>query len=625
MIAIPLLGLVQVIASAVAPPQSDPATLGDSVAIGESIDWVLRIIFAASAAIAALLGPGLVLRRRAQHPLWQSLALVWIPGLLILAAGGAVTWLLAGTIDPGLTSGLLMAALLSWLAWAAATTPARSLIRPGEARVFGVVLLLLLIGIGKATWSPGPQGEWLGGSISRTLEASDRPDSRLQYQVVQLIANDGSPNGDLSAGLFFPSSFSDRGALAALVAAPIVLSSGAEPPTSLADQGWVPFDREGFASYRITLMALAATILLSVFGLVRTFASRSTAWRATVLVALTPFVVHETYFTWPKLLAASFGVAALAAIIRHRPAIGGLLLGVSYLAHPVGLFIALAVVGIWIALAYWGPGPSSTSPTLADMRARLPAIGRTAILIAGGLLVPVIAWRLVNAGDFSQDTFFSYLTQGNGVSSVGLEEWLASRGRSISNTLVPLALFAWHHGDPHINPVGQPDAPAVIPFSFQYWNTLPFGVGIVYFPMFVAGLWWFARHSVAVFAAGVLIPFAVFAIYWGSFDSGLMREGLQGWLIFALLAAFLGHSVLGGERVARWANVVRACVTLRGLEVLAMLAVPTIATDSLLGPGPFVLTDLLSLAAMIGGVVALMAITWSTFAPPVPRTPEDQS
>lgn len=93
-----------------------------------------------------------------------------------------------------------------------------------------------------------------------------------------MIAGGYGPHGGESGLIFFPSTFSNRGPLAALVASPVVLSSGAEPPTSLADQAWVPFDGEGFAAYRVALMMLGATVLLSVFGVVRTFASQSTAW-----------------------------------------------------------------------------------------------------------------------------------------------------------------------------------------------------------------------------------------------------------------------------------------------------------------------------------------------------------
>ena len=86
-------------------------------------------------------------------------------------------------------------------------------------------------------------------------------------------------------------------------------------------------------------------------------------------------------------------------------------------------------------------------------------------------------------------------------------------------------------------------------------------------------------------------------------------------LVIALIAAFLGHTAVDGGLPRGWAEVVRASVSLRGLEVLAMLLLPTIVTTDWRGHGPFVLTDLASLAAMTGGVAALMLISWRAFDP----------
>jgi hypothetical protein len=358
------------------------------------------------------------------------------------------------------------------------------------------------------------------------------------------------------------------------------------------------------------------TVLLSTFGLLRMFLSVRVSWAGTVLVATTPFVVHETYFTWPKLLAASFGVAALAALVMRRPVLAGLLLGLSYLSHPVGLFIALAVGAIWLALALPGLRGVCEPLPLSKLRGVVLVIARTGALMAAGLAVAWLLWRVVNASDYRQtQNFTHYLLDANGDTSVTIFQWLQSRLRSLGNTLVPLQLFVFDHNERHVNSLFQPVGPLVIPFFYQYWNTVPFGVGLVYFPAFLVGLWRFARRGLAVFIAGVAFPFAVFAVYWGSFVTGLMREGLQGWIVFALIAAFLGHSVLDGGLPRRWAGVLRVCVTLRGLEILAMLLVPTVATTGWRAHGPFLITDVVSLAAMFGGVAALMLISWRAFDP----------
>jgi hypothetical protein len=615
-VAIPLLGLLHVGLGIAWPPAVKVAEHGASLAPLTALEWTWRIVLTVAIAVSAVLGPGVLLRRRVGSASLQNTALVWIPGVLVLAAMGLVAWLLAYRVDPARTSAVLLTPLLLLLVWAAWRAPPRSWFRPGEAAVCGLVLLLLSVGVAKGTWSQGPKDELYGGTVSRTLE-TDRSDSRISYHVVQLIAH-GTERADGRSRYYFgPYTFSDRGPLAGLSAAPIVLSSGAAPPlASRGDERWVPFDGQGFAAYRIVLELLGATVLLSVFGLLRTFASLRVAWAGTVLVALTPFVVHETYFTWPKLLAASFGIAALAAVMSRRPGLVGVLLGLSYLSHPVGLFIAVSVVSTGIALALWGSGRTCRARTLLALRSSIRQTVKIGVWMALGIVVPVLVWWWVNAGHFTQqENFATYLRDANGVDPGALSRWVASRLRSLGNTLVPFQLLIWDHDEPHVNPIFNPLGPLVIPFFYQYWNTVPFGVGLVYFPMFLVGLWRFARRSAAVFLAGIALPFAAFAVYWGSYVTGLMREGLHGWIVFALVGAFLGHSVIEPVGLGRWAGVVRGCVTLRGLEVLAMLLVPTVVTMGWLGAGQFVLTDLAALSVMVGGVTVLMLLAWRAFDP----------
>jgi hypothetical protein len=70
--------------------------------------------------------------------------------------------------------------------------------------VLGLIGLALGIAIGRSLWSLSPPGELYGGTIYRTLEASDRPDSRISYHVVELVANGNSPFGRVAQSYFFP-------------------------------------------------------------------------------------------------------------------------------------------------------------------------------------------------------------------------------------------------------------------------------------------------------------------------------------------------------------------------------------------------------------------------------------
>src|SRR5213078_2451116 len=96
-------------------------------------------------------------------------------------------------------------------------------------------------------------------------------DSRVPFGVVQLVANGESPFGGLARSYFQGYTFSDRGPLAGLASAPIVLLTGGRPPA--ANSGpWSPFDSQGFMSYRLAMMTFASTAFVSLWTLTRCFA-----------------------------------------------------------------------------------------------------------------------------------------------------------------------------------------------------------------------------------------------------------------------------------------------------------------------------------------------------------------
>ena len=95
------------------------------------------------------------------------------------------------------------------------------------------------IGIGRAAWSQGPEGELYGGTISRTLEADPRSDSRISYNVVMLVTHGDTPYGAI--GTFYlhaPYNFYAHGPTPGLAAMPVVLGGGAAPPRAYPEQVW---------------------------------------------------------------------------------------------------------------------------------------------------------------------------------------------------------------------------------------------------------------------------------------------------------------------------------------------------------------------------------------------------
>ena len=613
------LGVVSVLAlghlalGAIGPPSAHSVTL-NAVALGASIGWTLRLTLAAAAASCFVFCPGILLRRwTPSSGLLENAALLWIPGFLYLVATGVVAWLLEFAVSPQIVSAVLLAPI-PLVVLGSLLRPDRDRVRlqPGEPLAIGLVLLLLAIGIGQATWSEAVPGQLYPATISRTLEANPRPDSRISYNTVMLVAHGDQPYGKIGTSYYAPYNFYARGPIAGLAAAPVVLGGGAKPPRTLPDQPWEPFDAQGFATYRIVLMLLGATIVLAAYGLLRRFFAVRVALAGAVLVAMTPFVIHEVYYTWPKLLAASLGVTAVVAVLIRRPLLSGLLLGFAYLAHPSGL-IALPVVVLGWGLLLWRGAPGlGLDPMTLRPGQWLSTWFRDLLWLGAGVLAIYAAWSIANAGH-TVDYFASYVLQVNGKQPVPLGVWINSRVHSLANTLIPFRLYLVDRHDPSINSYYTGVSPNIIRFSTSYWLTLPFGVGLLYFPVYFYGLARFARRAALLFFVAVLVPFVGFTIYWGATTAGMLREGLHFVVVVSLLVAFVGHSVRSSTTTLR--AVVRFCVTARVLEVLFMLIAPTVVSAGASVSHLFLPTDVLALALMTGGALVLAAVTWWAFDP----------
>jgi hypothetical protein len=613
------LGVVSVLAlghlalGVIAPPSAHNVTVG-AVALGASAGWIVRLTVAAAAASCFVFCPGILLRRwTSSSAVLGNAALLWVPGFLYLVLVGVLAWLLEFAVSPQTVSTVLLVPI-PLLVLGSLLRPGRAPLglRAGEPLAVGLVLALLAIGIGQATWSEALPGQLYPATISRTLEADNRPDSRISYNTVMLVAHGDRPYGKVGSSYYAPYNFYARGPIAGLAAASVVLSGGAKPPRTLPDQPWEPFDAQGFATYRIVLMLLGATVVLAAYGLLRRLFAVRFALAGAVLVAMTPFVIHEVYYTWPKLLAASLGVTAAVAVLGRRPLAAGLLLGLAYLAHPSGL-IALPVLVLGWGLLLWRGAPGLGLKPTAPVSARwLATWTRDTLVLGAGLLAIYGAWNLANAGH-TVDYFASYVLQVNGKQPVPLGVWIDSRVHSMANTLIPFRLYLVDRHDPAINSYYTGVSPNIIRFSTSYWLTLPFGVGLLYFPIYLYGLARFARRAALLFCVAVLVPFVGFTIYWGATTAGMLREGLHFVVVISLLVAFVGHSLTSPTQRLR--AVVRLCVTARVLEVLFMLIAPTAVSGGLSLNHLFLPTDALALALMTGGALGLAAVSWWAFEP----------
>ena len=585
---------------------ADPPAAGIAGSHFEQVLDLVRLLTATALVLGLLLGPGTALRvlSARQHPV--GLAFLPLPGLLLMAATGGLAWLLGGSADP---RAVCCAVLLPVLAASAAIVFALGdgeIFDREERRTLLTVGCVLGLAIGRALWSLGPVGELYGGTVSRTLEVGDRSDSRISFIITQLVAHHEAPYGPLGTYLFDPYNFSSRGPVPGLGAAPVALMTGAHPVAAYPENPWTPFDREGFVAYRVTMMAFACTAFISLWDLLRRIAGYRVARFGLLLAATTPFLVHEVWFTWPKLLAASIIVMALICVVERRFLLAGLLAGFGSMMHPV----ALVAVPVLALVALW---------PLRGAVLRRPRIAGLALLVAGLVAVPLI-WRLANGSHYDQSQFFEYLKQAGFDLHPSAMAWIEYRLHSLADTVIPFFLWAADGHNISTNVFGGV-SPGIIHFFFQYWTTIPFGFGIVFFPMLLFGLYRALRRRPWPVVALVVIPFAIFTVYWGASTSGMLREGLQFWAlcVIAVLACEQGAEHFGWLR-SRPARIV---LVLRAVEVVAMAVVPAIATREEVLSAVYWPTDIVALVAVVGFAALLAWQIWSE--PPPDAVPKGQS
>lgn len=569
----------------------DPPSADLTPGLGRELLDLIRVLATSALAITLLLGPGLLLRAKGRS---LRLAFLPLPGLALLALTAGIAWIAAAEIEPRLACFVILAPVLGLMGALLGLGPEEDLLDRDEKRMLLLVSLGLGLAIGRSLWSLGPEGELFEGSISHTIVAEGRPDSRISYFIPQLVNTGSHPYSAGSDALFAPYNFSSRGPLPGLATTPIVLMSGASPEIAAPEQPWQPFDPQGFMAFRLAMVTFGITVLLSLWELVRVLAGRRAARFAVLLGIGTPFIFADLWFTWPKLLAASFVLLGAVFLFERKPLRSGLAVGVGYLMHPSAL-IGLAAL---VPLALWPlQGANWRRPRL------LPAA-----LIVLGAGVFLVFWRLVNGDHYLQEGFFEYVYMAYPNPHPPLGDWLYFRANSLADTYVPLYLPVFQGDDISINAFGG-GSPAVVHYFFQPWTSFPFAFAIVFLPMLLSSLWKAFRRWTWPVTAAILIPAAAFTVYWGASRSGMLREGMQSWVL-AVLAVVAVQQAAAGFPWLR-SKPCRAILSLRGLEVLALAVGATVGTRGLsVVRGGFGLVDLTAVATVVAFSLAIVWVVW---------------
>lgn len=558
----------------------------------EAQKQLLLVILCIPACLVGFIGPGLIFRagsRQAISPVWLVL-----PGILAMILLGLFAWKGPENISPAIISriGLVTIALLA--GYELIKHPLTSITTHTERRVLGLMVLLVVLAVAKATYSLGPSGELYRGSVTRTLEVGERADSRIPYEVVEIIALRKGAYSEIATALFSPWNFSHRGPLAGMAASPIVLASGAQVPAVMPSDPWTPFDPEGFAAYRIAVVVVSASSLVFVFALGRLFLDEKWSLFAFFVAAAAPFTIHELFFTWPKIAAASFVLLAVSFLKRRHPLFAGLAVGMGYLFHPSAL---LWVPFLLLSIPLLEPLPDLNGS------ARMFAWTKRAALACVGLAFWLVLWRIINRDHFEQAGFFGYVHQA-GLLPVTIGNWLWFRLLSATKTVVPLFVFLFYRTDPDLIPIGGTTQPWV-QFVDQYWCTLPFACGF-FFYFVVLRIAVTAARRAALWIAVIFVPaFLLFVAYFGAPNSGLMREGLHAWFLALLIfCVVIWRNYLTGSR-ALW-TLATVALASRGIETLCVLVPFASWSRGYLLQPPFAVSDWLCLLIMVLGSAYLV-------------------
>src|SRR4029079_9063657 len=215
-------------------------------------------------------------------------------GLGVMVFAGCLAWCLHGVLATDTTCLAVVAPVLGLMfGILVAAGHEEEFLAPEERRTLLLLGIPVGLAIARSLWSLGPVGELDAGLIGHNLWTEGRPDSHISFVVTEMVAHGTTPYGAEGHGLFLPYMFSSRGPLAGIASAPVVLLSGGRPVLGVPNQHWEPFDAQGFMAYRIAMITMSATALLTMWELVRKLAGPRAARLALILGISTPFVFAE--------------------------------------------------------------------------------------------------------------------------------------------------------------------------------------------------------------------------------------------------------------------------------------------------------------------------------------------
>ncbi|HBK44977.1 MAG TPA: hypothetical protein DDZ67_00790 [Xanthomonadaceae bacterium] len=489
---------------------------------GEASSYIIVGIRMIAISLMLLL-PGLALRGMGRE---LALPYLPLPGILLLAAFGTAFWLLPDSLNETLRT-LLVALYAILLIFCIASGKVRQTFKAPapNTRLALLVIALSFLQTLAIGLNPLPVAQEFakGTSIPSRMVASP-PDHLIPFYTATYMwhRHDGI---EANQAYFGEWSIGSRGPLVPLGLNSLmhVLHSRPADPPELSSATW-PVWRSGADLARSYGWMLNTLPILGILALLQAMGASPRIQRHGIIwLALTPLMLINASFLWPKLLAAYFLLLSIAQLRKRRLVAAGVLTALAWLSHPVG---ALMIPGIGL---YVLVRPSKESHPLS---------GRIldSALYAAAILVTMLPWLLFKLHLGYHDQFIEYvLGDGRGTApAISLYSWLAARLSNLWLTLVPAAFFY----SPHMHQWLEGPVSEGLRWNIQYAKTLPGHVGMV------ASIWLYLallrpqlEASLSRMRSGLLLgSLTAMLIYWGYSNDGLGRNCLEA--LTPLLIAF---------------------------------------------------------------------------------------
>jgi hypothetical protein len=256
------------------------------------------------------------------------------------------------TVSPALMLLLLVAsaALLwrrrDWLGKLAADPQAR-LMAVSVGALFAVGLA-----VGALPWDRPSVGS--AGTVASFHVPNMPGDTLLQYRTAQILQN----RLDIETTPYYLNYWyiSDRTPLIGLVTTFVTASAGIKLPGALEalNTPYQVIDPYGYWLYRQISMLTNAMVVASAVLVTWNLLGPRVAKLGAVFVILSPFVLINILFHWPKLLAGFFVVGFYFwSYIRRRPILAGIFAAAGVLSHPVGALFLPGMFVYMLLLRRW--------------------------------------------------------------------------------------------------------------------------------------------------------------------------------------------------------------------------------------------------------------------------------